>query len=82
MQQIVIVDTDFITAPAEIVAEVACQSTLDGNVRRERSNGDVVSVDRSERTIIVGSGGVEESVMIEIVAPWSLAVIFKPCQQR
>ena len=52
VQKIAIVDINFVAAPAQVIAEIVCQSALGGNVRGERPDGDVVSVYRSERTVI------------------------------
>ena len=81
VQQVVVIKINFVAPPAEIVAEVASQSTFRGNVGCDGSNGDVVCVHGSERTVIAGVAGIEESIVVEIVAPRRLAFVVKPSQQ-
>src|SRR5258708_18533563 len=58
-EQILIVEIDFIAAPAEVVAKVICNRAFGGDVGRYRSDGYVVAVHRSEWAVIARVAGVE-----------------------
>ena len=59
MQQIVIIKINFIAPPAEIVAEVMGQCAFGGDVRRERPDGDVISVDWSKGAVVARLAGLK-----------------------
>src|SRR5271157_1794606 len=54
------------------------QFALSGDVGRDRSDGDVSGHDLDERPVGVGIGGIEEIVVIEVVAPRGFALVIGP----
>src|ERR1700733_9489327 len=82
MQQIVVIKINFIAAPAEIIMEAPSQSALRGNVGCQRSYREVISIHGSEWAVIAWVGGIEESIVVEIVATRRLALVVDARQQR
>lgn len=76
-EEVDVVDIDFVATPAEVVTEVASERALDCDVRSKGRDGDVVGVNGSERAVIAEIAGIEEIVVVEIVATRSFAVVFE-----
>src|SRR5208282_416697 len=77
-----ILDADLVSPPSKVIAEVAAQVAFAGKEGRQGCNRDIVAVDRDERPVITRSGGIEEVVVVEIVATWSLSLVIRAGQQR
>ena len=80
MQQIVVININFIAAPPKVVAKIVSQGAFRRDIRCQRSDGDVVSVNRSERAVISGRARIKESIVVEIIAPRRFALVVKACQ--
>src|ERR1700734_3387996 len=82
VQQIVVIKINFISAPAEVATKIVSQCAFGGDVRCERSDGDVVSIHWSKRAVVGWVAGIEEPILVEIIPPRRFARIVKACQQR
>src|ERR1700722_4213672 len=57
------------------------QAAFGRNVRRHRSDGDVITVHWSEPAVIGGVRGIKESIAVQIVASRSFAQVVEPSEQ-
>src|SRR5271168_1357425 len=81
-QQVVIVEIDFVAPPSGIKMEMLGQRAVYGDVWCDISDGDVVGRHLLERTVDAGLGGIEEVVMIQIVAARSITLVVKSGEHR
>ena len=63
-EEVVVVEIDFVAAPAEVVAEMFRERALHCDVGGKIADGDVVGGDLLERAVDIGIGGIEEIVVV------------------
>src|SRR5208282_5170425 len=70
-----------VAPPAEVVAKETGHAALYRDVRSHRPHGHIVGVNGSEWPVIAGIAGIDESVLVKVVAPWRLAFIVHATEQ-